>query len=91
MSNNALSAPFPWFGGKRKVAPEVWRRLGDVALYVEPFAGSLDEQSFRFNTRKTNDAIRFMSVVSSVSGKRLTYKKLTNNEGKKPLKQLRMF
>lgn len=36
-----LAAPFPWFGGKRKVAPEVWAALGDVDNYVEPFAGSL--------------------------------------------------
>jgi site-specific DNA-adenine methylase len=36
-----LKAPFPWFGGKRQVAPLVWARLGDVRNYVEPFAGSL--------------------------------------------------
>ena len=36
-----LRAPFPWFGGKRRVAEEVWERFGDVANYVEPFAGSL--------------------------------------------------
>jgi hypothetical protein len=36
-----LRAPFPWFGGKRKVAPHVWAALGDVDNYVEPFAGSL--------------------------------------------------
>ena len=35
-----LSAPFPWFGGKRKVAKEVWRRFGRVTNYVEPFFGS---------------------------------------------------
>ena len=38
---SALRAPFPWFGGKRRVAPEVWARFGDVPNYVEPFAGSL--------------------------------------------------
>lgn len=36
-----LDAPFPFFGGKRRVAPIVWRALGDVGGYVEPFAGSL--------------------------------------------------
>jgi len=36
-----MKAPFPWFGGKRKVASEVWAALGDVDNYVEPFAGSL--------------------------------------------------
>lgn len=37
---SALRAPFPWFGGKRRVAPEVWERFGDVPNYVEPFFGS---------------------------------------------------
>jgi len=35
-----LKAPFPWFGGKSSVAAEIWRRLGDVRNYVEPFFGS---------------------------------------------------
>lgn len=35
-----LAAPFPYFGGKRRVAQIVWRRLGDPSGYVEPFAGS---------------------------------------------------
>jgi hypothetical protein len=37
----SLRAPFPWFGGKSKVADIVWQRFGPVANYVEPFAGSL--------------------------------------------------
>lgn len=36
-----LRAPFPWFGGKRRVAPVVWQAFGDPSNYVEPFAGSL--------------------------------------------------
>lgn len=36
-----LRAPFPWFGGKSRVAHLVWERFGDVPNYVEPFAGSL--------------------------------------------------
>lgn len=36
-----MTAPFPYFGGKRKIAPVVWGLLGaDVANYVEPFFGS---------------------------------------------------
>ena len=35
-----LTAPFPYFGGKRRAAPLVWGALGDPAGYVEPFAGS---------------------------------------------------
>lgn len=36
-----LKAPFPWFGGKSRVAKPVWERFGNVSNYVEPFAGSL--------------------------------------------------
>ena len=35
-----LKAPMPWFGGKSRVAAEVWRRFGDVPNYCEPFFGS---------------------------------------------------
>ena len=35
-----LSAPFPYFGGKRRAASLVWSALGDPSGYVEPFAGS---------------------------------------------------
>jgi len=41
MADRALRPPFPWFGGKSRAAPLIWSRLGDVANYVEPFAGSL--------------------------------------------------
>jgi DNA adenine methylase len=36
----ALKAPFPYFGGKSRVAAEVWARFGDAQNYVEPFFGS---------------------------------------------------
>lgn len=36
-----LRAPFPWFGGKSRVAGLVWDRFGDARNFVEPFAGSL--------------------------------------------------
>jgi site-specific DNA-adenine methylase len=39
-ANTALKAPFPWFGGKSRVAHIVWDRFGDVKNYVEPFFGS---------------------------------------------------
>jgi len=35
-----LTAPFPYFGGKRRAASIVWQALGDPSGYVEPFAGS---------------------------------------------------
>ena len=36
-----LKAPFPYFGGKSRVAGVVWERFGDVPNFVDPFAGSL--------------------------------------------------
>jgi site-specific DNA-adenine methylase len=41
VSDVRLKAPFPYFGGKSRVAPLVWDRFGDAPNYVEPFAGSL--------------------------------------------------
>lgn len=35
-----LKFPAPYFGGKSRIAPLVWRALGDVRHYMEPFAGS---------------------------------------------------
>ena len=40
ISDPDLVAPFPWFGGKRRVAADIWARLGNVDNYVEPFFGS---------------------------------------------------
>lgn len=37
---NALKAPFPWFGGKSKIAHVVWDHFGQVEHYIEPFFGS---------------------------------------------------
>lgn len=36
-----LKAPFPYFGGKSKIAGTIWKHFGNVKNYVEPFAGSL--------------------------------------------------
>jgi len=38
-SDQPLRSPFPYFGGKARVAPEIWRRFGDVKNYVEPLFG----------------------------------------------------
>jgi D12 class N6 adenine-specific DNA methyltransferase len=35
-----LKAPFPYFGGKSRVADIVWDRFGNVPNYCEPFFGS---------------------------------------------------
>ena len=39
VKDEPLTACFPWFGGKRQVAPIVWKRCGVVRNYVEPFFG----------------------------------------------------
>ncbi len=51
------------------------RTIGGTYISVEPFHlfRYLDEQSFRFNNRKTTDAERFHLAVSQIVGKRLTY------------------
>jgi hypothetical protein len=55
------------------------RALHGTYISVEPFHlfRYIDEESCRFNNRKMNDAERFATVVSSISGKRLTYAQLT--------------
>jgi site-specific DNA-adenine methylase len=57
--------PFPWFGGKSKVAPEVWRRFGTVRNYVEPFCGSLAMLFLRpgpiIGSETVNDADGFLA------------------------------
>ncbi len=35
-----LTAPFSYFGGKQRIASEVWKRFGKVDIYIEPFFGS---------------------------------------------------
>jgi hypothetical protein len=35
-----LKAPYPYFGGKSKVAAQVWQALGDVDSFIDPFMGS---------------------------------------------------
>lgn len=58
------------------------RTIKGTYTSVEPYhlGAYLDEQSFRFNEREGVDADRFRTVLSSVTGKRLTYKELTGNE-----------
>ena len=48
---------------------------------VEPFHlfRYLDEEEFRFNCRKMDDAGRFAKTAAAVAGKRLTYSELIGN------------
>ena len=54
------------------------RAIKGTYVSVEPFHlfRYLDEESFRFNNRKDNDAGRFHDAAKGIAGKRLTYKKL---------------
>jgi len=54
------------------------RAIKGTYVSVEPFHlfRYLDEQSFRFNNRKLNDAERFAHAAAAIVGKRLTYKAL---------------
>jgi transposase-like protein len=55
------------------------RAIKGTYVSVEPFHlfRYLDEETFRFNTRKGNDAERFKKVAGQVVGRRLTYRNLT--------------
>jgi hypothetical protein len=59
------------------------RGLNGTYVAVEPFHmdSYVDEQVFRYNTRKQSDAKRFEMVLSQVAGKRLTYAELTGKVG----------
>ena len=63
----ALKAPFPYFGGKRRVAAKVWAALGEVDNYVEPFAGSLavllarQDDRWQTGAETVNDADSYLS------------------------------
>jgi transposase-like protein len=54
------------------------RGIKGTYVSIEPFHlfRYIDEQSFRFNTRKDNDQGRFMEAMASIVGKRVEYKDL---------------
>lgn len=58
------------------------RSIRGTYVSVEPFHlfRYLDEQAFRYNTRKGKDADRFVEVAGMVTGRRLTYKELTGKD-----------
>jgi hypothetical protein len=65
------------------------RGIKGTYVSVEPFHlfRYLDEQAFRFNERKDNDAGRFVKVVAGVIGKGLRYAKLIGKSGEDGLPQ----
>ena len=59
------------------------RGISGTYVSVEPFHlfRYLDEQAYRFNNRKMNDAERFDMAVKGVVGKRLTFAEVTGKVG----------
>jgi hypothetical protein len=59
------------------------RGIKGTYVSVEPFHlfRYLDEQAFRFNARKATDAKRFLAVLRTIVGRRLTYKSLIGDDG----------
>jgi transposase-like protein len=51
-----------------------------VSVAPEHLQAYIEEQSFRFNERKGTDLTRFLEMIKSVSGKRITYKQLIGYE-----------
>lgn len=48
-----------------------------VSIQAEHLQKYVEEQCFRYNNRETDDRARFVELIKSVSGKRLTWKTLT--------------
>ena len=60
------------------------RSISGTCISVEPFHlfRYLDEQSFRYNERKSTDAERFVTAMKQIVGKRLTFDELTGKADK---------
>ena len=58
------------------------RSIKGTYVSVEPFHTFryIDEQAFRFNERFGDDADRFIAAMHQVTGKRVTYRKLTGKD-----------
>lgn len=64
------------------------RGISGTYVSVEPFHlfRYLDEQTYRFNNRKLNDAERFSMMVSGIVNKRVTFQQLTGKMENVPAK-----
>ncbi len=54
-----------------------------VSVDPEHLTRYVDEQAFRFNNRKGKDGNRFQKAVKGVSGRKVTYKELTEGQVKR--------
>ena len=59
------------------------RAIKGTYVSVEPFHlfRYLDEEAFRFNARKATDGKRFLDVLRTIVGRRVTYKQLIGQTG----------
>jgi ISXO2-like transposase domain len=62
------------------------RGLKGTYIAIEPFHlfRYLDEQAFRYNERKNDDGGRFLEVLNGLTGRRLTYQKVTGKDETDP-------
>lgn len=58
-----IRSPFQWFGGKSRVAAEVWARLGDVDRYVEPFFGGGTVMLSRHHTGERTETVNDLDCM----------------------------
>ena len=87
-STRSLTTPERYVDGKvhTNSVENFWsllkRTIKGTYVSVEPFHlfRYLDEQAFRFNNRKTNDAERFVMALKGIINKRVTYSALTGSE-----------
>jgi hypothetical protein len=65
-----------------KIKDEVWHDCKACGrrdpFHLQRYA---DEEAFRFNNRKTDDQARFDAVMSTVPGRRVTYRQLCEIDG----------
>lgn len=59
-----MKAPFPYFGGKARIAEVVWRALSEVRHYIEPFCGS----AAVLLARPNHDPTRHVETVNDADG-----------------------
>lgn len=58
------------------------RAIKGTYVSIEPFHlfRYLDEQAYRFNARKATDGMRFLNVLRTIVGRRVTYQELIGRD-----------
>lgn len=70
-TGNNLS-PYPYFGGKRTVAADIWKRLGDCRNFIDPFLGSnavmLNRPGWDWESGEWHDGANRIETVNDADG-----------------------